>query len=90
MSSPLPAYLVESAEGVYLNLANGESVIDGMSSWWSVLHGYNHPKLNAALIEQSTKMSHVMFGGLTHSSAIELCKKLVQLSPKELDKVFFV
>ena len=88
MSSPLPAYLVESAEGVYLNLANGESIIDGMSSWWSVLHGYNHPKLNAALIEQSTKMSHVMFGGLTHSSAIELCKKLVQLTPKDLDKVF--
>lgn len=88
MSSPLPAYLVESAKGVYINLASGESLVDGMSSWWSVLHGYNHPKLNAALIEQSTKMSHVMFGGLTHQSAIELCGKLIQLTPSGLNKVF--
>jgi len=88
MSSPLPAYLVESANGVYINLASGESLVDGMSSWWSVLHGYNHPKLNAALVEQSTKMSHVMFGGLTHKSAIELCDKLIQLTPQGLDKVF--
>jgi len=88
MSSPLPSYLVESAKGVYINLASGESLVDGMSSWWSVLHGYNHPKLNAALVEQSTKMSHVMFGGLTHQSAIELCEKLVELTPSGLDKVF--
>lgn len=88
MSSPLPTYLVESANGVYINLASGESLIDGMSSWWSVLHGYNHPKLNAALVEQSTKMSHVMFGGLTHQSAITLCDKLIQLTPSGLDKVF--
>lgn len=88
MTSPLPTYLVDSAEGVYINLASGESLIDGMSSWWSVLHGYNHPKLNAALIEQSTKMSHVMFGGLTHHSAIELCEKLVQLTPEGLSNVF--
>ena len=88
MSSPLPSYLVESAKGVYINLASGESLIDGMSSWWSVLHGYNHPKLNAALVEQSTKMSHVMFGGLTHQSAIELCNKLVKHTPQGLDKVF--
>jgi len=88
MSSPLPCYLVEDAKGVHINLASGESLIDGMSSWWSVLHGYNHPKLNAALVKQSTKMSHVMFGGLTHQSAIELCEKLVELTPKGLDKVF--
>jgi adenosylmethionine-8-amino-7-oxononanoate aminotransferase len=88
MSSPLPSYLVESANGVYINLASGESLVDGMSSWWSVLHGYNHPKLNAALVEQSTKMSHVMFGGLTHPSAISLCEKLITLTPKGLDKVF--
>lgn len=88
MSSPLPSYLVESANGVYINLASGESLIDGMSSWWSVLHGYNHPKLNSALIEQSTKMSHVMFGGLTHPSAITLCEKLITLTPQGLDKVF--
>lgn len=88
MSDPLPSYLVENADGVYINLASGESLVDGMSSWWSVLHGYNHPKLNAALVEQSTKMSHVMFGGLTHPSAIELCNKLVKLSPSGLEKVF--
>jgi len=88
MSSPLPSYLVESAHGVNIHLASGEKLIDGMSSWWSVLHGYNHPKLNAALNEQASKMSHVMFGGLTHKSAIELCEKLIRLTPKGLDKVF--
>ena len=88
MSSPLPSYLVERAEGVTIQLATGETLIDGMSSWWSVLHGYNHPKLNAALTEQANKMSHVMFGGLTHQSAITLCDKLVRLTPKGLEKVF--
>jgi adenosylmethionine-8-amino-7-oxononanoate aminotransferase len=88
MSDPLPSYLVESAQGVTINLASGEQLIDGMSSWWSVLHGYNHPKLNAALQEQASKMSHVMFGGLTHPSAINLCEKLVRLTPQGLDKVF--
>lgn len=88
MSNPLPSYLVESAEGVYIKLASGEKLIDGMSSWWSVLHGYNHPKLNAALIEQSQKMSHVMFGGLTHQSAVDLCEKLINLTPSGLEKVF--
>lgn len=88
MSDPLPTYMVERAQGVHIHLASGEQLIDGMSSWWSVLHGYNHPKLNAALIEQSSKMSHVMFGGLTHQSAIELCEKLIRLTPTGLDKVF--
>mgnify|MGYP005810891031 CR=1 FL=1 len=88
MSSPLPSYLVEKAEGVNIHLASGESLIDGMSSWWSVLHGYNHPKLNKALSEQANKMSHVMFGGLTHQSAISLCEKLVHVTPVGLDKVF--
>jgi len=88
MSTPLPSYLVESANGVFINLASGEKLIDGMSSWWSVLHGYNHPKLNAALIEQSAKMSHVMFGGLTHQPAIDLCKTLIEITPIGLDRVF--
>ena len=88
MSEPLPSYLVDSAEGVTINLASGEQLIDGMSSWWSVLHGYNHPKLNAALQKQAAKMSHVMFGGLTHISAITLCEKLVHLTPEGLEKVF--
>jgi len=88
MSEPLPSYLVDSAQGVTINLSSGETLIDGMSSWWSVLHGYNHPKLNTALQEQAAKMSHVMFGGLTHQSAINLCEKLVKLTPSGLDKVF--
>jgi adenosylmethionine-8-amino-7-oxononanoate aminotransferase len=88
MSEPLPSYLVESASGVHINLANGEQLIDGMSSWWSVLHGYNHPRINEAIQSQLAKMSHVMFGGLTHQSAIALCEKLINLTPKGLEKVF--
>lgn len=88
MSEPLPSYLVDSAEGVNIKLASGESLIDGMSSWWSVLHGYNHPVLNDALIEQSSKVSHIMFGGFTHQPAISLCEKLVEITPNGLDKVF--
>ena len=88
MSNPLPSYLVESADGVYITLASGEKVIDGMSSWWSVLHGYNHPELNLALIKQSEKFSHVMFGGLTHEPAVELSKSLIEITPDGLNKVF--
>ncbi len=89
MTNPLPSYLVESAQGVEINLASGEKLIDGMSSWWSVLHGYNHPSLNKALVDQAQKMSHVMFGGLTHQPAIELGEKLINISPAGLNKVFF-
>lgn len=88
MSNPLPSYLVESAQGVHIKLASGEKLIDGMSSWWSVLHGYNHPALNQALHQQIDKVSHVMFGGLTHEPAITLCKKLIELSPAGLERVF--
>ena len=88
MTNPLPSFMVESANGVHINLASGEQLVDGMSSWWSVLHGYNHPVLNEALIEQSKNMSHVMFGGLTHKPAVELCKKLVRITPEGLNKVF--
>ena len=88
MSSPLPSYLVESASGLELTLASGEKIIDGMSSWWSVIHGYNHPTLNDALTSQCEKVAHVMFGGLTHSPAIELCQQLITLTPKSLERVF--
>ena len=88
MSDPLPSYLVESAHGVHINLASGEKLVDGMSSWWSVLHGYNHPELNKALVEQSEKFSHVMFGGLTHQPAVELCESLINMTPRGLNKIF--
>ncbi len=89
MSNPQAMLAVESAEGVYLKLADGTRLIDGMSSWWSALHGYNHPKLNQALIDQSQKMSHVMFGGLTHEPAVTLAKKLIDLTSENLQQVFF-
>ena len=88
-SKPLNVFEVDSAQGVFLHLTNGEKIIDGMSSWWAVVHGYNHPKLNQALIEQSQKMAHVMFGGLTHKPAVELAEKLIKITPKGLERVFF-
>ncbi len=87
--NPIAAHKVHSAKGVYLNLDKDKRVIDGMSSWWSAIHGYNHPALNKAITEQLAKMSHVMFGGLTHQSAIDLAKTLVELTPQNLSKVFF-
>lgn len=84
-----PTYLVESAKGVYLILEGGKRIIDGMSSWWSAIHGYNHPVLNKAIEAQLAKMSHVMFGGLTHQPAIELTKTLLSITPDNLTKIFF-
>ncbi|XVV10408.1 adenosylmethionine--8-amino-7-oxononanoate transaminase [Actinoplanes sp. CA-131856] len=75
-------YLVESASGVRLKLADGRELVDGMSSWWAAIHGYRHPALDEALVEQSRRMSHVMFGGLTHEPAIELAAELVELAPR--------
>ncbi|WP_131258006.1 adenosylmethionine--8-amino-7-oxononanoate transaminase [Bowmanella sp. JS7-9] len=86
--SPLPCYGVTHADGVYLHLEDGRQLVDGMSSWWAAIHGYNHPRLNAAVKAQVDKMSHVMFGGLTHEPAIELCKKLLDMAPSGLNRVF--
>ena len=88
LTDPIPAYEVVSAEGVYLQLADGKRLIDGMSSWWCAIHGYNHPVLNAAAKDQIDRMSHVMFGGITHAPAVSLCEKLVDITPQGLNKVF--
>lgn len=83
-----PLYPVASAKGSILTLADGTELIDGMASWWSVVHGYNHPELNNAVATQLNSMSHVMFGGLTHEPAAILGQQLVKLTPPGLDKVF--
>ena len=89
MNSDLPVYEVESANGVRLKLKDGRELIDGMSSWWCMIHGYNHPEMNTALEQQINKMSHVMFGGLTHQPAIELTKILIEIIPEPLQNVFY-
>ncbi|NUU25609.1 MAG: adenosylmethionine--8-amino-7-oxononanoate transaminase [Streptomycetaceae bacterium] len=83
-----PLFPVVSAEGVRLRLADGRELVDGMASWWAAIHGYNHPALNAALRTQLDAMAHVMFGGLTHPPAVELCRRLVDLTPEPLRRVF--
>lgn len=88
MSNPLPAYPIVSAKGVELTLANGKQLIDGMSSWWAAIHGYNHSELNTAVTEQLAAMSHVMFGGITHPSAVALCRKLLAITPAPLECIF--
>ena len=89
MTDPLPAYPVESASGVRILLADGRELIDGMSSWWCAIHGYNHPALNAAARAQLERTAHVMFGGLTHDPAIELARVLIDITPGGLQHVFF-
>lgn len=89
MDNPPPAYPVAGAHGVRLTLMDGQEVIDGMASWWCAVHGYNHPHLNQAMKVQIEDMSHVMFGGITHAPAVTLAKRLVDLTPSGLDKVFF-
>jgi adenosylmethionine-8-amino-7-oxononanoate aminotransferase len=89
LEGALPPYPVKNAQGVHLTLEDGRQLIDGMSSWWSVIHGYNHPVINAAAKAQLDEMSHVMFGGLTHRPAAELAARLITLTPEPLTRVFF-
>lgn len=89
MTAPLPVYPVSSASGCRIRLTDGRELVDGMSSWWCAIHGYNHAALNAALTQQLTRMAHVMFGGLTHEPAVELARRLVRLTPEPLQHVFF-
>ena len=84
-----PVYSVKKAKGVYIHLVTGEKLVDGMSSWWCVINGYNHPKLNKAIKDQISKFSHVMFGGFTHKPAVDLARKLNEITPRSIQKVFF-
>lgn len=88
MTKPLPVYPVVAATGCELQLADGKALVDGMSSWWAAIHGYNHPRLNQAMKDQIDQMSHVMFGGITHLPAVALCRKLVAMTPENLECVF--
>ncbi|MCD8172137.1 MAG: adenosylmethionine--8-amino-7-oxononanoate transaminase [Alistipes sp.] len=89
MTEPLPVYPVTGADGCFIELADGTRLIDGMSSWWCAVHGYNHPHLNRAAVGQIERFSHVMFGGLTHRPAVELARRLVDITPEGLDRVFY-
>ena len=88
MIKPITCYPIISAKGIYLKLNNGKILIDGMSSWWAVIHGYNNIRLNQALNKQISKMSHIMFGGITHPAAVTLCRQLIKITPKILECIF--
>ncbi len=89
MIDPLPVYPVKGASGVYIELEDGRKLIDGMSSWWACIHGYNHPVMNAAIEEQLHRVSHIMFGGITHEPAVKLAENLLSIVPQNLKHIFY-
>ena len=80
---------VVGAEGAWLRLADGRRILDGISSWWSILHGHGHPKLVEAASEQARKLDHVLFAGATHEPAVALAEELLDVAPKGLARVFY-
>lgn len=89
LSNPPPVFPAASARGTHITLADGTKLVDAVSSWWCVAHGHNHPKIVEAIQRQAEKMSHVMFGGFTHEPAVELSRRICQITPPGLDRVFF-
>ena len=89
MTAPVPAFPVESAKGCTITLCDGRRLIDGMASWWCMIHGYSHPLINDAIKKQLDELPHVMFGGLTHKPAVSLARKLIRITPEGLERIFF-
>ena len=89
LANPPKVRLAERGEGLELVLADGRRLIDGVSSWWCVAHGYNNPAIVEAVRRQSERLCHVMFGGFTHDCAIELAERIASFTPAGLNKVFF-
>ena len=89
LKNPPPVFHAKAASGVVIETADGQKLVDAVSSWWCVAHGHNHPAIVEAIRSQSEKMCHVMFGGFTHDPAVELAEKLAAIAPPGLDRVFF-
>ncbi len=87
--NPPPVFPVARANGTQIELEDGRTLIDAMASWWSVIHGYNHPRINQALHDQIDELAHVMFGGFTHRPATQLAAQLIEITPDPLNRVFF-
>ncbi|CAM9024857.1 unnamed protein product [Wickerhamomyces anomalus] len=89
LTNPIPTYSVVKTNGASITLEDGRDLVDGMSSWWCQIHGGCNPELNQAIYDQVPKFTHFMFAGVSHEPATELSKKLIEITPEELDSVFY-